>query len=94
MYQVSGIRNVNNNIFHAANFYIILNPAVERCGVCGFWGAGQDTTTQNDATAKGGAVPSEGRCDPGIPYATFRGAPFQGVANNTISAAKILQPAS
>jgi len=44
--------------------FIILNPAVGRGGVCGFWGAGQGATTRNGATAQGGAVPSAGRCDP------------------------------
>src|SRR5687768_1478707 len=43
---------------------MILNPVVGRGGVCGFWGAGQGATTRNGATAQGGAVPSEGRCDP------------------------------
>src|SRR5687768_16561661 len=43
---------------------IILNPVVGRGGVSGFWGAGQGATTRNGATAQGGAVPSEGRCDP------------------------------
>ena len=41
-----------------------LNPVVGRGGVTGFWGAGQGATTRNGATAQGGAVPSEGRCDP------------------------------
>jgi len=43
---------------------IILNPVVGRGEVYGFWGAGQGATTRNGATAKGGAVPSIGRCDP------------------------------
>jgi hypothetical protein len=42
---------------------IILNPAVGRGGVNGFWGAEQEATTRNGATAQGGAVPSGGRCD-------------------------------
>jgi hypothetical protein len=63
--------------------------------VCGFWGAGQGSTTRNGATAKGGAVPSEGRCDPaagcvrhetrsrhpcGPSASALGGAPFQEVA--------------
>ena len=38
------------------NFAMVLNPAVGRGGVCGFWGAGQGATTRNGHSIQGVAT--------------------------------------